>query len=188
MQRLLCWAIVTGATLTAQPAFAQENYAIGKRMLKSAKAEAHFKALDLPSAIMLLHRQSGLLCQFDVDAIREVSGNADTARCRNANYMGDYTLTASRSAKTLQAEHEDLRKTMARHGALASPTCDVDKRVPYCQVSATRSEGGVVVYTEAIVGVRDGWVFTVQGSGEPGQRVDLMTKATFSGMVDTPEP
>ena len=182
-------AILGWAALMAPSAFASETYEIAEQMLRDAKAEAHFKALDLPGAIMLVHRQSGLLCQFDTDnTAREVSGDAASARCRGAGFMGDYVLTARRGAKTLQAEHADLRISMAKQGALAPPLCDLDDAVPFCQVSATRREASGDVHTEAFVGVRDGWVFTVRGVGKPGQRIDIMARSTFKGMVDTPEP
>jgi hypothetical protein len=178
-----------GAALaTAPPLFAQDSAFVAKQMLSDAKAEAHFKIVDVPNAILLLHRQSGLLCSFEVTATREVSGNADTARCRNADDMGDFVLTARRGKQTLQAEHADLRQSMRRDGALSSPLCDLDAAVPYCQISATRSDAGDAIHTEAFVGVRDGWVFTVRGVGKPGQRVDMMARTTFKGMIETPEP
>jgi hypothetical protein len=181
--------LIMASAALAAPAFAQGAYAAGKQMVRNAKVEAYFRVLDKPDTIMLLHRESGLLCQFFVtDTTRELLGGADAARCRDASDIGDYTRTASRSPKNLEAEHADLRKEMASYGELGAPVCHLREIVPYCHVSATRREGGGIVYTEGFVGVRDGWVFTARGFGRPGQRVELMTWATFTGMVDTPEP
>ncbi len=182
-------ATLTGAALaTAPPSFAQNSALIARQMLSEAKAEAHFKAVDVPNAILLLHRQSGLLCSFELSATREISGNADAARCRNADDMGDFVLTARRGKQTLQAEHADLRQAMRRDGVLAPPLCDLDAAIPYCQVSAARNSTAGAIHTEAFVGVRDGWVFTARGVGKPGQRIDMMARSTFKGMIEAPEP
>jgi hypothetical protein len=188
MRALVLASLMGAALATAPPLFAQDSTLVAKRMLSDAKVEAHFKIIDVPNAILLLHRQSGLLCSFEANATREISGSAEAARCRNADEMGDFVLTVRRGRQSLQAEHADLRQTMRRDGALAPPLCDLDATVPYCQVSATRNEGGATIDTAAFVGVRDGWVFTARAVGKPGQRVEMMARSTFKGMVETPEP
>ena len=185
---LVAFAALFCTLAAAQPATPRLAQ-MGREMIRAADAQGEFESLPADTVIMLRHRPSGLICNFEHDSsVREIAVTPTGARCRHIGLFGEEVLTAARSEQSLHEASAMLAEQLAAAGEPQAPprrrTACSGEKAPHSTLRyARRDATSVEVITEAFVIVRGGWRYTFTVTGSPGNEPDLFAHATLCGLL-----